>query len=113
MFFLGKKLEQLLFLTFSVLVVNLTRELLYTVVVTPARGLLGREKRPKREGVWQHTYPPLYCSYSTEEMAQSAYNEENNKRRAESDASTACIQLHGYAGFGPSRARTEFLRLVN
>ena len=45
----------LLFLTFSVLVVN-PKKLLYTVA-NPARGLLKREKRTK-EKVWQHTPPP-------------------------------------------------------
>ena len=46
----------LLFLTFSVLVANPIK-LLYTVA-NPARGLLNREKRTKKEKVWQHTPPP-------------------------------------------------------
>ena len=47
----------LLFLTFSVLVAN-PKKLLYTVA-NPARGLLNREKKKKKEKVWQRTNVPV------------------------------------------------------
>ena len=57
----------LLFLTFSVLVAN-QKKLLYTVA-NPARGLLNREKRTKKEEVWQHT--PRHTARSEKKKKKS------------------------------------------
>ena len=51
----------LLFLTFSALLVANPKKLVYAVA-NPARGLMNREKRTKRESLAAHPPPPR-CSF--------------------------------------------------